>query len=98
MSVAYVVAFQLRPGQRERFLRLLTGVMEAMRHEATYRAATLHEDPDDPTRFLLHEIWADHEDVVNVQIHRPYRRAWHEALPELLQEDRSIAMWRPIEA
>ncbi|TNC10719.1 antibiotic biosynthesis monooxygenase [Methylobacterium terricola] len=98
MSVAYTITFTLRRGQRERFLRLLTEVMEAMRHEATYRGATLHEDPGDPARFLLHDIWADHEDVVNVQIHRPYRQAWHEALPDLLQGERRIEIWRPIDA
>ncbi|BCM87066.1 putative quinol monooxygenase [Methylobacterium indicum] len=97
MSIAYLVGFRLRDGQRERFLDLLTAVMDAMRHEATYRAATLHADPDDPTRFLLHEIWADHDDVVNVQLHRPYRRAWHAALPELLREERRIEVWRPVE-
>ncbi len=97
MSIAYLVGFRLREGKRERFLDLLTAVMDAMRHEATYRAATLHADPDDPTHFLLHEIWADHDDVVNVQLHRPYRRAWHAALPELLREERRIEVWRPVE-
>ncbi len=98
MSVAYVIEFKVREGRRERFLQLLTEVMDTMGREANYRAATLHEDPDDPTRFLLHEVWADHQDVVNVQIHHPYRRAWHQALPELLREDRRIEIWRPIKS
>lgn len=96
MSIAYVIEFTVRPGERERFLRLITGVLDAMRHEATYRSATLHEDPDDPLRFLLHEVWADHDNVVRVQLGRPYRREWHEALPEILEGDRRIGMWRPI--
>ncbi len=41
--------------------------MEAMRPEANDGGATLHEDPGDPTRFLLHEIRADRRDIVNVQ-------------------------------
>lgn len=96
MSVAYVIEFRVRDGQRERFLRLLTDVLAAMAHEANYRDATLHEDPADPKRFLLHEVWADHDDVVAVQIHRPYRRDWHEALPELLEGDRQIEVWLPV--
>ncbi|MEF2551922.1 putative quinol monooxygenase [Aurantimonas sp. A2-1-M11] len=96
MSVAYVIAFDVRPGRRERFLERLTGVLDAMRHEATFRSATLHEDPENPQRFLLHEVWSDHDDVVTVQMARPYRRAWHAALPDLLAADRQIGIWRPI--
>ncbi|WP_370640102.1 putative quinol monooxygenase [Aurantimonas sp. HBX-1] len=54
MSVAYVIAFQVRPGQQDRFLALLAGVLDAMRKETTYRGATLHVDPADPLHFLLH--------------------------------------------
>ncbi|WP_061936016.1 putative quinol monooxygenase [Aureimonas sp. AU22] len=96
MSVAYVIHFTVRDGQRERFLRLLTDVLYAMAHEVNYRGAVLHEDPADPNRFLLHEVWADHDDVVKVQIHRSYRREWHEALRELLDGDRTIEVWRPV--
>lgn len=79
-----------------RFLRLLTNVLAAMAHEANYCGATLYEDASDPKRFLLHEVWADHDDVVEVEMHRPYRRDWHEALPELLDGDRHIEVWQPV--
>ena len=98
MDVTYVIGFAVRPGERDRFLGLLNGVLDAMRAEPTFRNATLHEDPQDACRFLLHETWADHDDVVNVQIHRPYRAAWHAALPDLLDGDRAIGIWRPLRA
>lgn len=96
MSIAALVEFVVKPAQRERFLRLLTEVLDAMRKEATFRNATLHVDPDDPNRFLLHETWADYQDVVEVQLARPYRREWHEALPELLEQPRTITIWTPL--
>jgi len=96
MSVAYVIEFRVKERERERFLRLLTGVLGAMRSEATYIDATLHVDSNDQQRFLLHEVWRDHDDVVTVQLHRPYRVEWHAALPELLTEDRRIAVWTPL--
>jgi quinol monooxygenase YgiN len=98
MSVTYVIAFTVKPDQRERFLSLLNGVLDAMRHEQNFRNATLHRDPADPCRFLLHETWADHQDVLDVQLHRPYRAEWHAALPELLEKEREISMWEPIRA
>jgi quinol monooxygenase YgiN len=96
MSVTYVIGFEVKPGERDRFLDLLGGVLDAMRHEANFENATLHADPADPSRFLLHETWADHQDVLDVQIHRPYRTAWHAALPELLVTPRDISMWQPL--
>jgi quinol monooxygenase YgiN len=96
MSVTYVIGFSVRPEQRERFLGLLTGVLDAMRHEASFVNATLHADPADRCRFLLHESWADHQEVLDVQLHRPYRTAWHEALRDLLTAPRDISMWTPL--
>lgn len=96
MTVTYLIGFDVRPDAVDRFLSLLDGVLDAMRHEAMFRNATLHRDPADPCRFLLHETWADHDDVVAVQLARPYRRAWHEALPDLLTRPREVGIWQPL--
>ncbi len=93
MPVTYVIGFQIRPGQRDRFLGLLEPVLDAMRHEPSFRSATLNADPEDDHRFLLHETWERHEEVLAVQIHRPYRAAFHAALEELLARPREIGIW-----
>ncbi len=94
MSVTYVIKFQIAPGKREDFLAVLTPVLDAMRHEPTFIEAMLHADPDDADRLMLYETWQDHDDVVNVQIHRPYREAFHSALPTMLAAPRDISIWR----
>ena len=96
MAVTYLIKFEVKPEQRERFLTLLNGVLDAMKHEATFRDAVLHRDPQSEHCFMLYETWESHEDVLNVQIHRPYRKAWHDALPELLVGERDISVWEPI--
>ncbi len=96
MPVTYLIKFQVVPEQRARFLELLDGVLDAMRNEPMFHQAVLHRDPRSEHRFMLYETWEDHEDVLNVQLHRPYRRAWHEALSTLLQQERDITMWQPI--
>lgn len=98
MSVTYVIKFQIVPDQRDAFLALLTGVLDAMRHEPMFIEAMLHVDPEDANRLMLYETWQDHEDVVNVQIHRPYRQAFHEALPAMLTAPRDISIWRCLRA
>ena len=36
--------------------------------------------------------------MVNVQLHQPYRRTWHEALSTLLEQERDITIWEPLRA
>jgi hypothetical protein len=31
-------------------------------------------------------------------MHRPYRCAWHEALPVVLERERDITIWQPLRA
>jgi quinol monooxygenase YgiN len=96
VSVTYLIEFKVIPAERERFLSLLYGVLDAMREEPMFVSATFHVDPDDRNRFLLHETWVDHQDVLDVQLERPYREAWHDALPHLLERPRDVAIWTPL--
>jgi quinol monooxygenase YgiN len=98
MAVTYVIKFQVVPEHSGRFLELLTGVLDAMRREPMFHEAILHRDPHSEHRFMLYETWESHDDVLNNQLHRPYRCAWHDALPTLLQQDRDITIWEPIRA
>jgi quinol monooxygenase YgiN len=98
MPVTYVIQFDVIPEQRARFISLLTGVLDAMRGEATFREAVLHQDPQDENHFMLYETWQDHEEVLNVQILRPYREAFHAALPVVLRRPRDVSMWVPLRA
>src|ERR1700759_2972643 len=90
MAVTYVINFHIQPERRDDFLQLLQSVLDAMRSEPMFREAVLHRDPASEDRFMLYETWESHEDVLNVQLHRPYRRAWHEALPHLMARDRDM--------
>jgi quinol monooxygenase YgiN len=96
MAVTYLIKFDVVPDQRNRFLALLNGVLDAMRSEPMFRHAFLHEDPEAANRFMLLETWESHEDVLEVQLKRSYREAWHQALPELLRRPRDVTIWQPL--
>ena len=82
MPVTYVIKFTVAPGQEQRFLALLEGVLDAMRSEPEFHEAILHRDPASAAKFMLYETWEDHDDVLNVQVHKPYRQAFHDALAD----------------
>ena len=98
MAVTYVIPFDVVPEQRERFLTLLNGVLDAMREEPMFHNAILQRDAENDNRFLLLETWEDHDDVLNNQLSRPYRQAYHDALPELLNGPREFTVWTPLRA
>lgn len=96
MPVTYVIKFNVVPEQRSNFLQLLGTVLDAMRDEPTFHQAVLHRDTASEYRFMLYETWESHEEVLNVQMKRPYRDAWQHALPGLLASDREIEIWEPL--
>jgi autoinducer 2-degrading protein len=98
VAVTYVIRFHVDPEKIAIFSKLLNGVLDAMRSESNFRQAILHRDPVADNRFMLYETWEDHDEVVEVQLKRPYRRAWHEALPEMLIEPREMSIWHPLRA
>lgn len=93
--VTFVVTLSLKPGCEEEFLDLLMPVLDAMRHETTFINAVLHQDAQDPTRFMIYETWTDLDDVIHVQMHRGYRKAYWERLPTLLRDPRQVQTWKP---
>jgi quinol monooxygenase YgiN len=95
MPVTYPIKFDVVPEQCERFLALLDGVLDAMREEPMFHEASLSVDPDNEDRLMLHETWEDHDDVLTVQMQRPYRQAFHEALSDMLVVPRDVSIWRP---
>lgn len=94
--VVFIVSIHVKPGFEGEFLRLVASVLDAMRHETAFVNAVLHRDPEDATRFMLYETWADLDDVLKVQIHREYRRAYLARLPEMLRDSRQFQVWQPV--
>lgn len=94
--IAVVVTIQVKQGREREFLELLRPVLDAMRHEETFVNAVLHRDPEDSSRFMIYETWADRSDLVEVQVHRDYRRAYMDALSDLLRSPRDIQVWQPV--
>jgi quinol monooxygenase YgiN len=97
-EVCVLVHLNVKPESRDDFLQLLSPVLDAMRHETTFVSAVLHQRPDDPTRFMLYEVWADRDDLVNIQMKRGYRAAYEAKLPSLLQEPRRTEIWERLRA
>jgi len=91
-----VVANHVKPGFEAEYLELVLPIIDAMRHETSFINNVIHRAPDDPTRFMIYETWADRDDVFNVQIKRDYRKAYEARLPKMLRAPRDMAFWEPL--
>ena len=93
-EVVLVIGLHLKEDAEAEFMSLLRPLLDAMRHEATFINTVLHRDPQDPTRLMLYETWADMTDLVDVQVNRPYRAAYAARLDDLLCEPRTVEIWQ----
>ncbi len=92
---ALVVDVKTRPGMEQEYERLMMEVVERQKIEQTYIGTSVHRDPDDPTHFVIYEVWRDREDFETVQKKKPYRHAYEESLERLLARPRTMTFLAP---
>lgn len=95
-SFAAIITIPIKSGCVEEFLQILSQVADAVRGEPTLISNVAHQDPEDPTKFMLWEIWSDQRDFFEVQMLREYRKPYETRLPDLLAGPRIVKIWKPL--
>jgi len=95
-SLTIIVINWVKPGCELEYQRLVEPVLDAMRYEPTFINTILHQDVEDPARFMLYETWADRDDFFDVQRHKPYRAEYERLLHNLLRVPREITSFNPL--
>lgn len=96
--MTYVITFDVKPGQAERFRAVIDPVLDAIRGEDGVIYTSLNRDLENENRFLLFETWSDHDDVMTVQLQRPYRAEMNAAFEDILINPQEVAVWQPLRA
>ena len=87
-----IVSLRVKPELVDRFLEVMGENSRASRHEEPgCLRFDVHRDLDDPTHFLLYELYAD--DRAFTQDHRgtPHYQRWRAAAAELLEPDGQVS-------
>jgi len=92
----FFVHIQVKPGSEHEFLTGLNQNLDKVRVEPAFINCFILQDEEDPTKFVLYEIWeGTREDFFNVQMTQPYRQPYEESLTRLLAKPRDIQTnWR----
>lgn len=56
-NIVFTVEFDIKPEYRKEFLISLTELIEEMSKEETFVYTYLHEDKEDPNKFMIYERW-----------------------------------------
>jgi len=90
-TIAFIVRLPARHEQVHALERDLLQVLEAMADEPDFVSTHLHQSPDDPDTFVLHEVWAcSKEHFLRHHLARPYRQAFEADLAQRLRDARVI--------
>lgn len=92
--ITVVIRYQSQPGKEDRAERELTKLVKAVTKEQGCIGIDIHQDGDDPTRFLLHERWTDRGIYLGAHMRTPHLKAFMERAPDFLAGPPEITMWR----
>jgi len=95
----YVVLVRLKTkeGEAESFKGELQPLLATIREEEPACIRIMgHQDPDDPSRFMLYEVWRTEEEFWEFESGRDYMRAYLDRVGELWAEPRDLTTWREV--
>lgn len=98
-DLVFMVEFNIKPESRDAFLSSLTQVIDDMSKEDTYVITYLHQDSEDPNKFVIYERWKEPslEAFMENQLKaKVYRNDYEERLPGWSSQPRKITILKPI--
>lgn len=98
-DLVFTVEFNVKPEAKDEFLASLNQVIENMAKEETFVLSYLHQDVNDPNKFLIYERWSEpsFEAFVKNQLQgKRYRDDYEAKISEWLVKDRGISVLEPV--
>lgn len=97
-GIVVVITYQAQPGKGEvarRELRAL--IAEVLEREPACLGITLHQDPDDDTRFLLYERWTDRASYTGPHMQTAHIQSFIARAPGFAAGPPAITFWSDVD-
>lgn len=94
-DLVFMVEFNIKPEYKEDFLNSLTVLAEEMAKEETFVVTYLHQDVNDPNKFIIYERWSEPsmEAFMKNQLQaKRYRDDYETHLPNWSSQPRKITV------
>ncbi len=93
-GVVVIIPYQAQPGKGEVARRELSALIaEVLSKEPACLGITLHQDPEDDTRFLLYERWTDRDAYTGPHMQTPHIQAFIARAPGFVAGPPTITFW-----
>jgi quinol monooxygenase YgiN len=92
-AVAVVVRLTIARGREEDFKREMRAVLERVRQEPACLSVNGHQDAEDPSRFLLYELWRSHDEFREFETGCEYLREYLDRVVPWWSEPRDLSFW-----
>jgi len=78
--------YHVKPGQREKALVEMKGILGRCAEEPDFIMAIIHETPERPNEFVFYELWkGTRAEFDAIQGPKPYRKAYLENVKKFLE-------------
>ena len=98
-DLVFTVEFNVKSEARDEFLTSLNEVVENMAKEETFVVSYLHQDVNDPNKFVIYERWSEptFESFVEKQLKgKRYRDDYEACINDWLVKERGITVLEPM--
>lgn len=94
LPIAVTVLYRAQAKRRDRARQELEELIENVVAEPGCLGISLHENPDDDTRFLLYERWTDRGIYFGEHMDTPHLKAFIGRAPDFLTGPPEITAWQ----
>jgi quinol monooxygenase YgiN len=91
-----LVRLKTKDGQADEFKRELQELLPRIRQESACIEIVGHQDPEDPTRFMLFERWRSEATFTEFESGRGYLQDYLARVGDLWAEPRDLSVWEPV--
>ncbi len=92
--ITVLIHYQAKPGMENMAKQELTSLIASVVSEEACIGIDLLQDPNDPTRFMLYENWADKDFYVGEHMQTSYIQSFIQKAGDFLVAPPEISFWK----
>lgn len=95
-QITVLIQYQAKFGMEEQAKQELRSLIASVVSEKACIGINLHQDPDDSTRFMLYENWADKDFYLGEHMQTPYIQSFIQRARDFLVAPPKISFWKQL--
>lgn len=95
--ITVLIHYQAKPEMEKVARQELMSLIASVTSEEACTGIDLHQDPNDPARFMLYETWADRDFYAGEHMQTPYIQSFIQRAGDFLVAPPEISYWKRLD-